>query len=133
MMSRTAHDARCEGIYPHPRPSFPGLSPGDSSSWKGWWRVRRGGLRFLVCFLILLEYFLFRHRTAQVPLSGRPGARRRDVFGKVEFRFWFYCRFKIIVSYLFVPISWRLHGVTTYSGEYGCVFSREFFFCFCLE
>ena len=97
---------------------------------KGARRVRREGPRFLVCFLILLEYFLFRHRTAQVPLSGRPGARLRDVFGKVEFRFWFYCRFKIIVSYLFVPISWRLHGVTTYSGEYGCFFSREFFFVF---
>ena len=55
MMSRTAHDARCEGIYPHPRPSFPGLSPGDSSSWKGGKGEEVQG--FLFAFLMLLEDF----------------------------------------------------------------------------
>jgi len=125
------------GYFPHPRPSFPSLSPGDSSYWKGV-RVRRGFQGFLFAFLILLQHF-FCHRTAQVQLSGRPGARssplfgsgrsirRRDAFGKVKFCFWFCCVFKIIVSNSLLPISRRLHGVTTYSGEYGC-FSLEFFF-----
>jgi len=118
--------------------AFPSLSPGDSSSWKGG-RVRRGGPRFLVCFSYIAPTLLFYHRTAQVQLSGRPGARSsplfgsgrfsrsRDVFGKVKFCFSFCCVFKIIVSNSLEPISRRLHGVTTYSGEYGCISPLSFF------